>query len=545
MEHKGVFRNICQGDGKGAYVVARGHSYCPYESASAPESPRTPRTSNSQFTDKDSTLYEESVYECERRCPARRAPTIVVHAIVFLAYSTLLTVLVMAAMSKPDCEQCIMYNSPAKNLVNYKLQSTSQYDLATDIYAGHPRPELEAAWSILLEPTNLRLTESEVHAVNRLDNAIALPDGGYAGSLNIFHELHCVDAIQRWLHTQLYASTYFPHLNETDRARQRFRTEQCLTSLRKAALCHADVGVVTYNWDGEAGGPRARAEYQCADMGPLLEWAEGRRVEVEGVGEGDGGYSVLGEVVTSSGEEGLRQLMQEGLGVVRKGVSIMSYHHTRHTIPARQAQKHEAGELGTMAYDEPDDIVDYGMDSEDDGASGIQYIGEVPESDIEPGHEVSHRVPSSLNQAAQLPGDWHGDDIEPTIQSIGEAPESDFELGHEESDQIISSRSPDAQGHVDWFGDDYRHQARSDPQEGYTLIGQAGPGHQETHPILSLGNPDPQGPVECRGDDHRNKDPFYQQEGYSSIGQAGPGHQETHPILPPGNQEPQSPGPGV
>ena len=40
---------------------------------------------------------------------------------------------------------------------------------------------------------NIRLSEEDVVAYDRKAEAVALSDGsGYAGSLNVYHELHCV-----------------------------------------------------------------------------------------------------------------------------------------------------------------------------------------------------------------------------------------------------------------------------------------------------------------------------------------------------------------
>jgi hypothetical protein len=40
---------------------------------------------------------------------------------------------------------------------------------------------------------NVRLSKDDITAVNRLTGAVTLPDGsGYLGTLNVFHELHCI-----------------------------------------------------------------------------------------------------------------------------------------------------------------------------------------------------------------------------------------------------------------------------------------------------------------------------------------------------------------
>ena len=56
---------------------------------------------------------------------------------------------------------------------------------------GEPRPELDKAWHDLLQHNNIRLSEEELHKMNR--TAIELYDGsGYSGQINAYHHLHCL-----------------------------------------------------------------------------------------------------------------------------------------------------------------------------------------------------------------------------------------------------------------------------------------------------------------------------------------------------------------
>lgn len=43
---------------------------------------------------------------------------------------------------------------------------------------------------------NVRLSREDLRAFDREENAIALPDGsGYIGTLNVYHELHCIVSV--------------------------------------------------------------------------------------------------------------------------------------------------------------------------------------------------------------------------------------------------------------------------------------------------------------------------------------------------------------
>jgi hypothetical protein len=54
---------------------------------------------------------------------------------------------------------------------------------------------------------NIRLSLEDLKAFNREEDAVQLPDGsGYIGSLNIYHEIHCV--------VSLYVPTLVDQLTE-------------------------------------------------------------------------------------------------------------------------------------------------------------------------------------------------------------------------------------------------------------------------------------------------------------------------------------------
>ena len=64
-------------------------------------------------------------------------------------------------------------------------------NLTGNPYAGPPGSEIDQAWSNLLEPMNIRVTEAELKRTGQ--SSVALPEGG--GSLawlGVFHELHCI-----------------------------------------------------------------------------------------------------------------------------------------------------------------------------------------------------------------------------------------------------------------------------------------------------------------------------------------------------------------
>lgn len=81
---------------------------------------------------------------------------------------------------------------------------------------------------------NVRLSLEDLKKFGRDEDAVALPDGsGYAGTLNIYHEIHCVVGQaqasqgrtvligsllhQKWMHVYMYQEHYSPGLDDAQR----------------------------------------------------------------------------------------------------------------------------------------------------------------------------------------------------------------------------------------------------------------------------------------------------------------------------------------
>lgn len=59
------------------------------------------------------------------------------------------------------------------------------------MYKGPPSPESDAAWTELVDPTNIRLEKSTLEKINR--TALELSDhSGYHGGMGVHHHLHCL-----------------------------------------------------------------------------------------------------------------------------------------------------------------------------------------------------------------------------------------------------------------------------------------------------------------------------------------------------------------
>ncbi|KAK2011971.1 hypothetical protein LZ32DRAFT_320239 [Colletotrichum eremochloae] len=64
------------------------------------------------------------------------------------------------------------------------------------------------------------------------------------GTLEVFHQLHCLDMIRRYTYPEFYPVDKF----RTRKEFMRDHIEHCIDMLRQALMCFGDTGLVTFHW---------------------------------------------------------------------------------------------------------------------------------------------------------------------------------------------------------------------------------------------------------------------------------------------------------
>lgn len=121
---------------------------------------------------------------------------------------------------------------------------------------------------------NTRLPKEEMDRMNRTSVPLDDDEGGYFVTLDVFHELHCLNTIRK----QVYRDDY-----PTDESlkRQLEHTDHCIDILRQVLMCHADISVVTYEWieDYRMPWPQFKMEHECRNWDAITDWAEHHFIE--------------------------------------------------------------------------------------------------------------------------------------------------------------------------------------------------------------------------------------------------------------------------
>lgn len=237
------------------------------------------RKSSEGSTDQDGLLSQDFT-QLKQRKPfwKKHARAICGHLVLFLFYLSMMAFLAAWNSNLRTKLQRTSLYSPANEVLEWNVAPWPSGDGLTEPYVGYPRPELERAWDGLLKNMNIRISKEDVQHFGREETAVAIPDGsGYIGTLNVFHEIHCI----RWLHKHMYQEFYWPDLDDMQREKNRVHSEHCLSTLRKFALCHGDVGLITYSWNPNHEKPSANTTaHQCVDWDKLSRWTEERSVNM-------------------------------------------------------------------------------------------------------------------------------------------------------------------------------------------------------------------------------------------------------------------------
>ncbi|CCF43200.1 hypothetical protein CH063_12967 [Colletotrichum higginsianum] len=232
------------------------------------------RSSSAPDSESSSFLSEREIREIRSNHDSRRrrwwwwVSFGLVHAVLLSVYiGSLLSLRAQVSKLRKYGPQLV--NSPANDGVEWELQTFINNNNEHGPFSGPPREELDE--NIVLEPDYMK-------KLGRDRFGVAVPDGsGFIGTLNVYHELHCIKRLYQYTYPEVYPQGDTP----AEQASSRQHKDHCLDFLRQSAMCHADVGVITFQWSPNSLLPVANAtHHQCANWDKLAQWTKARTVDM-------------------------------------------------------------------------------------------------------------------------------------------------------------------------------------------------------------------------------------------------------------------------
>ncbi|TFK37916.1 hypothetical protein BDQ12DRAFT_606952, partial [Crucibulum laeve] len=167
--------------------------------------------------------------------------------------------------------------APALRAIEY---SPNLFNLSLShqtIYQGYPTPEIDAAWDLItLNVRPIRISEDITEKIGRLEDPtlVKYPEedgGGVMASLEVFHQLHCVNMLRKYTYLEYYKSD---PLFQSKPHGIRLHLDHCIEMLRTVITCTGDVGVITYDWvkGNDSPSPNFNTMHQCRNFNKIQEW---------------------------------------------------------------------------------------------------------------------------------------------------------------------------------------------------------------------------------------------------------------------------------
>ncbi|KAI4247944.1 MAG: hypothetical protein L6R42_009450, partial [Xanthoria sp. 1 TBL-2021] len=198
-------------------------------------------------------------------------------------------------LNKDDDLKCIKAQSiwsPALEattpLRHVKFNGTLDYP---SVFRGPPNPTQDAAWQTLVNRESVGAFGLPTAGFRRLNqtldgNTTRLSDyqgGQLFATLEVFHQLHCLNFIREYTHKDYYESRSPSFTDSPEMVR--IHVDHCIEILRQKLTCDADVGVITYNWVAvrDLPWPNFNVLHKCRNFEGVVEWSKKHNAPYDGV----------------------------------------------------------------------------------------------------------------------------------------------------------------------------------------------------------------------------------------------------------------------
>ncbi|OCL09203.1 hypothetical protein AOQ84DRAFT_291711, partial [Glonium stellatum] len=170
--------------------------------------------------------------------------------------------------------------APALKSVKYNTLIFNGSFYQPSIYRGNPSEELDASWDRITDNPLFPISAMELGKIGKSLNSVKYPPdrgGDYAGGLEVFHQLHCLNILRKYT----YAEYYFPREKIFQLAPEMVRAhlDHCIEIIRTNLMCTGDVSLLTYNWvyGLQHPTPNFNTQHKCRDFESIISWSTQNR----------------------------------------------------------------------------------------------------------------------------------------------------------------------------------------------------------------------------------------------------------------------------
>ncbi|KAG0648153.1 hypothetical protein D0Z07_5820 [Hyphodiscus hymeniophilus] len=147
------------------------------------------------------------------------------HLILAALYSTLFLIVLYRSSTisnRSVAPGSDVWIAPAEDSVSLEAKSLDvRINKTFNIYNGDPSPQLDDAWDLLFHrqkpcypvrlctsslcpDANIRVSQAEIDQLGRSSIELRDGSGDYFGTLDVYHQLHCLKYIRQYIHQDYY-----------------------------------------------------------------------------------------------------------------------------------------------------------------------------------------------------------------------------------------------------------------------------------------------------------------------------------------------------
>ncbi|KAH6613837.1 hypothetical protein C7974DRAFT_437225 [Boeremia exigua] len=173
------------------------------------------------------------------------------------------------------------------NMITKRMNATLLPSANDEIFRNEPGPEVDQAWRRISNERPIAITREEVIAIGKdPEKAVRFPENfglgeAYAGRIDVFHQIHCLDALRREAYFDHYHGSKHSGFNSTTKL-HKVHLSHCVYYLLQNIMCQANVDVYTHVWTDTVlqPFPDFQINHQCKDFNGVLNWQEHNSVDL-------------------------------------------------------------------------------------------------------------------------------------------------------------------------------------------------------------------------------------------------------------------------
>ncbi|KAH8123821.1 hypothetical protein FP744_10000864 [Trichoderma asperellum] len=244
---------------------------------------------------------ERTLFDGTMKRSARSKPYVSVGIIALTALNSLLLiatliVLQLSNKNQGQChesrqcteEECAAMTSqystllePGAGVIEYEQVMFQGHLDHKNIYKGTPNKAMDKAWDDLMYMNGTVVDAKVIDRIGKSRLAVKFteqqePGEKYFASVEVFHQLHCLNLIRTYTYREYYdRPENRPLAFEDPEHILRKHVDHCIDMLRQVLSCNADVGLITYNWVEHYGiFPDFSTQHKCRKLDNIIKWVD-------------------------------------------------------------------------------------------------------------------------------------------------------------------------------------------------------------------------------------------------------------------------------